>query len=170
MLLRFPDPPEGWTVSDGGLENNDPVAALKLVRPDASAFVPLLEKALKPQDRQAREATLAQAGRAQVSIIYLKTPQDWVRAAALKALCAMATWSDPSRPELAGARPAPESRRPRSARIGPSPGDHTRADRAQRTAGGQSLYVRYPSCVNTEITIAAISTMPSPIRSCITPR
>jgi HEAT repeat protein len=40
--------PNGWTLSDGGLYDNDPMAALKLIRPDPSAFVPLLAKALKP--------------------------------------------------------------------------------------------------------------------------
>jgi hypothetical protein len=30
--------------------------------------------------------------------------------------------------------------------------------------------VRYPICVNTEITIAAIRTIPNPIRRCATPR
>jgi HEAT repeat protein len=95
--------PNGWTLSDGGLYDNDPMAALKLIRPDPSAFVPLLAKALKPQDRQARDAALAQAGRAPVPGFVLKTREDCVRVVALQALHAMATWSDPSSPELAGA-------------------------------------------------------------------
>jgi HEAT repeat protein len=49
-----------------------------MIRPDATAFVPLLGKALKSPDR-------------------------WVRQAALEALFAVATWSDPSGQEPAGA-------------------------------------------------------------------
>jgi HEAT repeat protein len=94
--------PKGWTLSDGGLNDNNPMAALKLIRPDPSAFVPLLAKALKPQDRQAREAALTQAGQVRSPLV-TRTREDWVRVVALQALHAMATWSDPSSPELAGA-------------------------------------------------------------------
>ena len=72
------DSPTGWKLSDGGLVKNDPVAALKLIRPDPALIVPMLGKALKDPDR-------------------------WVRCAALDALFAVATWSDPSSPELADA-------------------------------------------------------------------
>jgi HEAT repeat protein len=94
--------PKGWTLSDGGLNDNNPMAALKLIRPDPSAFVPLLAKALKPQVRQAREAALTQAGQVRSPLV-TRTREDWVRVVALQALHAMATWSDPSSPELAGA-------------------------------------------------------------------
>jgi HEAT repeat protein len=97
------DPPEGWTVSNGGLEYNDPLAAQWRIRPDPSAFVPLLAKALTPQDRQAREAALAKTYLTPLPGVVSKTREDWARAAALRALCGMATWSDPSSPELAGA-------------------------------------------------------------------
>jgi HEAT repeat protein len=70
--------PEGWALWDGGLYDNDPIDALKMIRPDATAFVPLLGKASKSPDR-------------------------WVRDAALEALFAVATWSDPSSRELAAA-------------------------------------------------------------------
>jgi hypothetical protein len=53
VTSRFADPPEGWTLSDGGLTYNDPIDALKRIRPDATAFVPLLGKALKfPRNRE----------------------------------------------------------------------------------------------------------------------
>lgn len=103
VTSRFAAPAKGWTLSDGGLFDNDPIAALKRIRPDASAFVPMLEKALKPQDRRAREAALAQAGRTRSPGVPTNTREDFVRAAAIEALCEMAAWSDPSSPELAGA-------------------------------------------------------------------
>ena len=78
VTWRFLDPPRGSVVSDGGLYDNDPIDALKMIRPEAAAFVPMLEKALKSPDR-------------------------WVRAAALEALFAVANWSDPSGRELADA-------------------------------------------------------------------
>jgi HEAT repeat protein len=71
----FDDPPRGWPLSDGGLYDNDPIEALKLIRPPAALIVPMLGKALKD-------------------------PNDWVRRAAREALFAVATWSDPSSPEL----------------------------------------------------------------------
>jgi HEAT repeat protein len=74
----FGYPPLGWTWSDGGLYYNDPVNALKMIRPDAKSFLPLLGKPLK-------------------------SPARWVREAALEALFAVATWSDPSSPEVIGA-------------------------------------------------------------------
>ena len=99
---RFRDAPEGWTLSDGGLPYDDPIDALKLIRPDATAFVPLLAKALKsPRDRE------SEAKVARVSILFpgdnLRTREDHVRAAALEALFAVVAWSDRSSPELAGA-------------------------------------------------------------------
>ena len=74
----FSDAPKGWTLSDGGLDYDDPIDALKLIRPDASIFAPVLGNALK-------------------------SPAYWVREAALEALSAVSTWADPSSRELAGA-------------------------------------------------------------------
>ena len=71
-------PPMGWILSDGGLYDNNPIDALKIIRPEATAFVPMLKDALNSPDR-------------------------WVRDAALEALFAVATWSDPSRQEPAAA-------------------------------------------------------------------
>ncbi len=78
VTLSFDNPPTGWALSDGGLYQNDPIYALKLIRPDATAFVPLLGKALN-------------------------SPHRWVRETALEALIAIVTWSDPAGKELAGA-------------------------------------------------------------------
>ena len=74
----FIDLPRGWAKSDGDLSYNDPIKALEMIRPDATAFVPLLGKAMK-------------------------SPHYWVREAAIEAILAVATWSSPSRAELAGA-------------------------------------------------------------------
>jgi HEAT repeat protein len=95
--------PEGWTLSDGGLRYNDPIDALKQIRPDATAFVPLLGKALKsPRDRES-EVKVVQAGLPRFPGDCLRTREDCVRAAALEALFAVAAWSDPSSPEPTGA-------------------------------------------------------------------
>jgi HEAT repeat protein len=72
----FDDPPKGWPLSDGGLYRNDPIEALKRVRPDAADIVPMLRKALED-------------------------PKDWVRRAAREVLFDVATRSGPSSPELA---------------------------------------------------------------------
>lgn len=75
-IESMPEPTGGFSpISDF---ENDPVDALKMLRPGAAAFVPLLGKALKSPDR-------------------------WVREAAIESLFAVATWSDPSDPEVAGA-------------------------------------------------------------------
>ena len=95
--------PEGWTLSDGGLPNNDPINALKLIRPDAKAFVPLLQKALNSPRNWESEAKLVQAGTPRLPGDWLWTREDCVRAAALDALVATAGWCDPSSPEAAGA-------------------------------------------------------------------
>ncbi len=97
------DPPEGCTLSDGGLNYNDPIDALKLIRPDPTAFVPLLRKALKSPRRPESKVELAHAGQIRFPGECLKTREDWVRAVALEALFAVAAWSDPSSPEPAGA-------------------------------------------------------------------
>ena len=92
--------PEGWTPSDGGLRDNDPVGALKLIRPDPTAFVPLLGKALKSPRNRESEAKVARV-LPRFPGICLRTREDQVRAAALDALCAVAEWSDPSSSEPA---------------------------------------------------------------------
>ena len=51
VTLSFDSPPMGWALSDGGLDQNDPIDALKQIRPDAKDFVPLLVKALKSPHR-----------------------------------------------------------------------------------------------------------------------
>jgi HEAT repeats len=71
-------PPKGLALSDGGLYYDDPVNALKMIRPEAKSFLPLLGKPLK-------------------------SPARWVREAALEALFAVVNWSDPSSPEVVGA-------------------------------------------------------------------
>jgi HEAT repeat protein len=71
-----PEPHPGF--SPRSSDDIDPIRALELIRPDATAFVPLLGTALKSPDR-------------------------WIRRAALKALFAIASWSDPSGPEPQGA-------------------------------------------------------------------
>jgi HEAT repeat protein len=78
LTAFFVDPPKGWPLSEGSLRQNDPLEALKLVRPDAALVVPMLRKALKD-------------------------PNDWVRDAAHEVLFAAATWSGPSSPALAEA-------------------------------------------------------------------
>jgi hypothetical protein len=78
MTFELVDPPKGWTVSAGGLCDNDPMAALSILRPDARVFVPMLKAASK-------------------------SPTRWGRDLGLGALFACATWSDPSGPELADA-------------------------------------------------------------------
>ena len=87
----FIDLPRGWAKSDGDLSYNDPIKALEMIRPDATAFVPLLGKAMK-------------------------SPHYWVREAAIEAILAVATWSSPSRAELAGALLEVADRRPAGAR------------------------------------------------------
>jgi HEAT repeat protein len=94
--------PEEWMLSDGGLCYNDPIDALKLIRPDATAFVPLLEKALKSPRNRESEAEIARV-RPRFPGDCSRTREDRVRAAALEALFAVAAWSDPSSPEPAGA-------------------------------------------------------------------
>jgi HEAT repeat protein len=94
--------PEGWTLSDGGLGSNDPIDALKLIRPNAAEFVPLLGKALKSRRNRESEAKVMQAGLPRFPGDCLRTREDRVRAAALEALFAVAAWSDPSSPEPAG--------------------------------------------------------------------
>jgi HEAT repeat protein len=78
--LKRPSP-KGWPLSDGGLREDDPIAALKVLRPSAKVIVPMLETELKSRD-------------------------PFVHWRAIEALCAVASWSDPSSPELAEALPA----------------------------------------------------------------
>jgi HEAT repeat protein len=56
----------------------DPVAALKAIRPDAAVIVPMLDEALN-------------------------SPEPSVRLGAIDVLCAVAGWSDPARPDVAAA-------------------------------------------------------------------
>ncbi len=70
--------PKGWPLSDGGLRENDPIGALKVLRPPATVIVPMLETELKSRDPS-------------------------VHWGAIVALSAVASWSDPSSPELAEA-------------------------------------------------------------------
>jgi hypothetical protein len=95
-------PPDGWTLSDGGLPYNDPIDALERIRPDAAAFVPLLGKALNSPRNREREAEVARL-LPRFPGDCLRTREDHVREAALKALFAVAAWSDPSSRESAGA-------------------------------------------------------------------
>jgi HEAT repeat protein len=78
MTYQLVDPPKGWTVSAGGLYDNDPMAALRILRPDARVFLPMLKAALK-------------------------SPARWGRWPARQVVFECATWSDPSGPELADA-------------------------------------------------------------------
>jgi HEAT repeat protein len=78
LTAFLPDPPKGWPLSDAGLYSNDPIEALKRVRPDAAVIVPMLTRALED-------------------------PNDWVRRAAREVLFDVATWSGPSSPALADA-------------------------------------------------------------------
>jgi HEAT repeat protein len=67
-----------WAKATGLLDADDPLAALQVIRPPAAVIVPMLGKALK-------------------------SPNPWVRRRALDALLTVASWSDPSSPELAEA-------------------------------------------------------------------
>ncbi len=67
----------GWPLSTGALRRNDPLQALMLIRPDAAQVVPALRKPLA-------------------------SPANHVRRAALGALFAVASWTTPPSPELAG--------------------------------------------------------------------
>jgi HEAT repeat protein len=71
-------PPKGWPLSDRSLRENDPIGALKVLRPPAATIVPMLKTELK-------------------------RPNPLVHWRAIVALSAVASWSDPSSPELAEA-------------------------------------------------------------------